>query len=203
MGMKRTLGISVAWLGATILAVVVAAAAVGSVRSEVTESPTALGSPAVATLALDTATEAAPDPATEPKIPDTTTLALPQASEPTTEPTTPKEPVPTSSTSTTSPGVGTPATSTTSTSQPPTPTTTAPAQVYKTFDTAAGSVRVIVQGNTVTFGGAFPKPGWSVELEKAGPESVEVKFETNDDSDEIEFHAKIEDGELKVSISGE
>ncbi len=55
----------------------------------------------------------------------------------------------------------------------------------------------------MTFGGAFPKPGWSVELEKAGPESVEVKFETNDESDEIEFHAEIEDGELKVSISGE
>ena len=47
-----------------------------------------------------------------------------------------------------------------------------------------------------------PLPGWTVELEDGGPEEVKVHFERNDDeADEIEFKAKIDDGELKVSIS--
>lgn len=196
--MSRTLGITLAWLGATILAVVVAAAAVGNVRSQVTEAPTALGSPAAATLALEAAVDPVTDTATEPQPNEINDLTVSQASEPTTIP---AEPDPISTTSTASPPLSPATTSTTSAPQPSTPTTAAPTQGYKTFDTAAGSVRVIVEGNSVTFGGAFPKPGWSVDLEKAGPESVEVKFEANDESGEIEFHARIEDGELKVSIS--
>lgn len=43
MGMKKLGGIGVAWFVATVVAVTIAAAAVGSVRSEVTDVPTALG----------------------------------------------------------------------------------------------------------------------------------------------------------------
>jgi hypothetical protein len=62
---------------------------------------------------------------------------------------------------------------------------------------------VIVDGESVTFGGAFPKTGWSVELEKDGPEEVKVKFERNDDSAEVQFKAHVESGELRVEISDE
>jgi hypothetical protein len=60
----------------------------------------------------------------------------------------------------------------------------------------------MVSGESVTFAGATADPGWKVELEKAGPPEVEVHFEKNEDEeDEIEFHAKFEDGELVVIIS--
>jgi hypothetical protein len=60
----------------------------------------------------------------------------------------------------------------------------------------------MVSGESVTFAGATADPGWKVELEKAGPPEVEVHFEKNEDEeDEIEFHAKFEDGELVVTIS--
>lgn len=70
----------------------------------------------------------------------------------------------------------------------------------------AGSVRITVSGESVTFSGATPLPGWTVELENSGPEEVNVHFERNEDEDEeeeIEFKAKVEDGELKVTISEE
>ena len=74
--------------------------------------------------------------------------------------------------------------------------------VSKSYMTAAGIVRITVSGESVTFAGATADPGWTVELEKAGPPEVEVHFEKNDDeADEVEFHAKIEDGELVVKIS--
>jgi uncharacterized protein YcnI len=84
-----------------------------------------------------------------------------------------------------------------------TPTTLAEAD---TFDTVAGSVRITVSGESVTFAGATPLPGWTVELENSGPEEVKVHFERNEDEDEeeeIEFKASVEDGELKISISEE
>ena len=63
----------------------------------------------------------------------------------------------------------------------------------------------MVSGESVTFAGATADPGWTVELEKAGPPEVEVHFERNEgeeeEEDEIEFHAKFEDGELVVTIS--
>lgn len=46
--MRRSSGLILAWVGATVLAVTVAATAVGSVRTHVTDSPTVLGSPAIA-----------------------------------------------------------------------------------------------------------------------------------------------------------
>jgi len=60
MGMKRLGGIGVAWLVATVVAVTIAAAAVGSVRSEVTDVPTALGvsaAPIFASAAQDKPSE--------------------------------------------------------------------------------------------------------------------------------------------------
>ena len=63
-------------------------------------------------------------------------------------------------------------------------------------------MRVVVEGDSVTFGGAVPNTGWKVELKKPGPEEVRVEFEENDGEGEVEFSAHVEDGELRVEISG-
>jgi hypothetical protein len=193
--MSRIIGISAAWLAATLVAVAVAAAAVGSVRSEVTDAPTALAAPMVAVAAT------VPTPEPETATTTTTVFALPA----------PTTPVPiTDSTTTTADAdqddtpSGSPVTTTTPAA---TSTTTTTASSYtKTYDTDAGSVRITVSGESVTFAGAIPLPGWTVELENSGPEEVNVHFERNDDEgdeEEIEFKATIENGELKVSISEE
>lgn len=180
-----------AWIGATLVAVVIASAAVGSVRSQVTDDALPLGSPDVAALAvgvtnaLDTTTTQAPASSST-----STALGSGTTSTSTTLPSGP------STTSTTSPA------STTSTTTAPT-TTAAPSPEYsRTFDTPGGSVRVVVKGNDVTFGGAVPKTGWSIELKDPGPQEVKVEFEQNGGEGDIEFTATIENGELKVEISG-
>lgn len=198
--MRTGLKFTAAWLGATLVAVIVAATAVASVRSHVTDGPTQLGSPAAAALATDVQNS-------DPIVSTTTVVDLSRVTtttvfvEPSTT-TTLAPPTPTSSpTSDSSP----PSTSTTTTSPPPQATTTAePSQSYsKTFDTDGGSVRVVVDGDTVTFGGAVPKTGWSVELEKSGPEEVKVEFDQNNGGGEVEFRAKVEGGELRVEVSGD
>ena len=72
-----------------------------------------------------------------------------------------------------------------------------------TFDTDGGSIIIEVNGDEVAFVGAFPQPGWKVELEDAGPEKVVVHFEPNneDDDREIKFEARVEDGVLLPDIS--
>lgn len=198
--MRTGLKFTAAWLGATIVAVIVAAAAVASVRSHVTDEPTQLGSPAAVALASDvpttgqdltTTTDAAGGILTT----TSTSLAVPSptSSTVTTTPTTPPQ------TSDSTP----PATNSPATTQPPT-TTTQPSESYsKTFDTDGGSVRVTVDGESVTFAGAVPNTGWKVELKKSGPEEVKVEFDQNDGEGEVEFSARVEDGKLKVEISGD
>ncbi len=192
--MRRIVGIAAAWLAATLVAVLIAAAAVGSVRSEVVDAPTAL-----ATLA----------------IPASVTTTTPVLEESTITPTSfePEETTTTTSSATDVVDTTTTATyadastgstvTTTSTAAPPEVTTTT-AGYTKTYDTDAGSVRILVSGESVTFAGATPQPGWTVELKEGGPEEVKVHFERNEDEEEeIEFKAKFEDGELKVTISTE
>jgi hypothetical protein len=194
--MRRIVSLAAAWTAATLVAIVVAAAAVGSVRSEVADAPAALGD-----LSIDVAAIAeAPDPDVQPistttlpaettttendasAIETTTTTSVVEADSPMDSTTTTMSPPPVATTST--------ATSTTETSY------------TKTYDTKAGSVRIVVSGESVTFAGATPLPGWKAELENSGPEEVNVHFESNeDDEEEIEFKAKIDDGELKVSTS--
>jgi hypothetical protein len=182
--MKRGIGFGIAWVGATVVAIVIAAAAVGSVRSQVTETPTQLGSPSAAALAV-TPVELAP----ETTVPAPPTVIAP----PTTV--TPENGI-TVTTSTTSPSSAAPQTSTTNA-----PSTTTPAARYsKSYNTAGGSVTIVVSGENVTFGGAVPTPGWKIEVENYGPEKVEVHFEEINGEGEIKFEARIENGELDVRI---
>lgn len=199
--MKRGVGFVAAWVGATLVAVVVAAAAVGSVRSEVTDEPTALGSPSAAAIAsdlpldADDAEQAEPTAAPSPSEADVTTTVH-HATTTTTDGTS----VSTSTSSTTT----APQSSTTTITTAPETTTTSQAGSYsKSVDTPGGSVTFLVEGERVTFGGAVPRTGWKVELESAGPEEVKVKFEKNDDSAEIEVKGRVEDGELRINVSND
>jgi hypothetical protein len=188
--MRKSAGFVIAWIGATLVAVVIATAAVGSVRSEVTEAPTPLSS--ASAQALTTTPIATADVSVSSTTTATTTI-------PTAAPTSTIAPPggTTNTTTTTTDASGT----TPSTTVPPSTTTTvAPTGYSKTIDTVAGSVRILVDGTAVTFGGAYPKPGWKVELEEKGPEKVRVKFERNEGEGEIEVSARIEGGELLIDV---
>ena len=197
MCMRRGLGLTIAWVGATIVAVVVAAAAVGSVRSEVTDTPTALGAPTAVALAAEPPLGAqVSDSTPSTTIAPSSTVA--PINEPTQESTTSTVASSTDSTTTTRPAATSTSTSTSTT------TTAAPTdwQQLPPYSTPGGTVTILVNGESVKFGGAVASSGWTVELEKAGPPEVEVHFEHNEnEEDEVEFHAKYEDGELVVSIS--
>ncbi len=205
--MNRTFGFATAWLAGTIVAVLIGAAAVGNVRNEVTDGPTALGVQDTTIAVEEPASES--ESVTIPTVPDetitpiqdhgdvdelpttTTTTTLPPDTAPSTTTTT--EPQDHTTTTTTAP--------TTTTTAPTTTTTTVP-NYTKTYDVEdAGTVTIRVTGDDVTFAGAVAKEGWTVKVKDYGPDEVEVRFENNDDDgDEITFKAEVNDGELKVSI---
>lgn len=186
--------IAAAWVGATVVAVVIASAAVGSVRSQVTDGATPLGSPDV--VALAEGITSVSGTLTEPSGDGTTTSGPSPVTEVNSSTSTRPE------TNTPSTSVASNGSSTTSTTSAT--TTTATSEKYaRTFDTAGGSVRVVVDGQSVTFGGAVPKTGWSIELKDPGPNEVKVEFEQNGGAGELRFSAKVEHGELKVEISGD
>ncbi|MCL1601070.1 MAG: hypothetical protein M3112_05995 [Actinomycetia bacterium] len=190
--MRRGIGITAAWMAATFVAILIAAAAVASVRTEVTDTPTALGEPAIVAVAIEPEPDEVDQLVSSVSIVETTTTTVSPTVEAETTSTTAQVDTPT--TTTTNPPAAAASSTTTSTTN---------ASYTKTYDTEAGSVRVTVSGDSVSFSGATPLPGWKVELENSGPEEVKVHFERNDDEgEEIEFKAKVEDGELEVSISG-
>ena len=205
--MNRSFGFAAAWLAGTIVAVLIGAAAVGNVRNEVTEGPTALG---VQETAI-TVEEPDPEPVTTSTIPDETLPLIQDHGEldelPSTTTTTLAEDT-TVSTTTTEPGddKGTPSTtvpqSTTTTVSPTTTTTTTVPNYTKTYDVEdAGTVTIRVTGDDVTYVNAVPSTGWTVKVKDEGPDEVDVRFENNDDDgDEITFKAEVNDGELEVSI---
>jgi len=213
--MNRTFGFAAAWLAGTIVAVLIGAAAVGNVRNEVTDGPTALGvqdttiaveepdSEPVTTLTVTGDTLAPiqePGEVTE-ELPTTTTTTLPE--DPTNSTTTTSEPHDHEvTTSSTAPSTPTTTTTTTTTTTVAPSTTTTIASYTKTYDVEdAGTVTIRVTGDDVTFVIASPLEGWTVKVKDYGPDEVEVRFENNDDDgDEITFKADVSDGELEVSI---
>jgi len=212
--MKRTLLLIVAWSTATALAVGVAAAAVGSVRGQVTQVPSVPLQATATSLAMEAATAmssttdsaelaalgedvspvgdgTAPDrfgessaPAVDTDSAGPTTTAAPETSDTTgiagdgqtdasdTDPSTGEDHPET--TTTAPPTTVVPSLSTTT-------TTTTKAQAGPTrysYDLVGGTVSVDVGEGTVVFVGASPKGGYSVRVENAGPQRVEVRFES-------------------------
>jgi len=193
MSMRKSIGMFAAWAGATLLAVAIAAAAVGSVRTQLTDEPTSIGAPAV-TLAAD-------DPADDLVVLDHGELEIPSTST-TTSPI--EETTTTTTTTTTLPPKETPTTiAPVVQSSTPDTSTTAPTDYTKTYDTEGGTVRIRITGESVTLVAASPKPGWKLDVDENGPDRIEIHFEQNDDDEdsEFEFQAEFDDGELKITIS--
>lgn len=192
--MKRYLGIGAAWLGATVLSVFIASAAVAGIRDRVVEAPVAIGPPTTSTTqapadtttstVLETPSTAAAQPTTEPS---------PSTTEPTSETTTT---IVESATTTTA----TPVTTTTTTTAPPQTTTTA-APRYLTYPLVGGTVTLGVANGEVWIVSLDPAAGFDADIEKDGPDEVEVDFESN--THKSELSAKFEDGELKVKTEEE
>ena len=212
--MNRTFGFAAAWLAGTIVAVLIGAAAVGNVRNEVTDGPTALG--------VQDTTIVVEEPDAEPVTTSTVTgetltpIQDPdEVEELPTSTTTLSEDPPPSTTTTSEPqdhevattsSVATTTTTTTTTTAAPTTTTTI-ASYTKTYDIKdsdnekIGMVTIRVAGEDVTFAGAVPSEGWKATPKDKGPGEVEVRFENNDDDeDAVSFKAQVKDGELVVKI---
>jgi hypothetical protein len=202
--MKRTLLLVVAWSTATLLAVGVAAAAVGSVRGQVTSVPAvpiratatslasgeAVAAPPVVTAGASTEATTIPTGDSGPDSIEIATVTVEGAAETTVE--ADGDPAATTST-TTAPSASQEQTTTTAaptTTIPPvsssttaasgsTTTTKAPvASTRHTYDLVGGTVSVEVGDGTVVLVGASPKSGFSVRVENAGPQRVEVSFES-------------------------
>lgn len=189
------------WLAVTATAVLIASAAVSSVRDQVTDTPTAMLPPTTVTVssteplvadpvepeapAADTV-EGASTTTTSPATTTTTTTTPPTTVPTTTTPSADPEPTQTTTTTTTSPATTT------------TTTTSAPTTEVRSYDLVGGSVSVEIGDGTVRLAGASPKPGFTMEVEDSGPEKVEVEF--HNDDHESQFTGKFEDGRFTPSI---
>ncbi len=171
-----------AWLAATVLAVIVASAAVGAVRSGVTDQPSASAPFFGAADTVTTSTTTEPPTSTTTRPPEavgSTTTTVDTGSTPT-EPT------------------GSSATTPTTTIPEAQTTTTTSGSFTKTYTLVGGRVTISASDPSVTFISAIPNAGFSVDLESSGPNEVKVEFDSEDH--ESEFTAKWHEGELLVDI---
>lgn len=181
--MRRTTYVLV-WMAVTAAAVIIAAAAVGSVRDQVTEAPAAM----VPTTSTAVAQNVEPSTPTTASTPSTSLFAT----QPPTTTTTTALPA----TTTTTPAESAP--STTTTTVPSTTTTSPPRAEIRSYDLIGGVVTVEIGSSTVTLAGASPKPGFTMEVEDSGPRKVEVEFTSN--NHESQFSGEFKDGAFAPEI---
>jgi hypothetical protein len=183
------------WLAVTVTAVLIASAAVSSVRDQVTDTPTAMLPPTTIAISSTEQLVAAP---VQPEKPAPIVTEEPSTST-TSAPTTTTSVQPETPT-TTSPSDPEPAETTTTTTTVPatTTTTSAPTTEVRSYELVGGSVSVEIGDGTVRLAGASPKPGFAMEVENSGPEKVEVEF--HNDDHESHFTGKFEDGRFEPSI---
>lgn len=65
-------------------------------------------------------------------------------------------------------------------SSPSSPKPTQDSGVRRTWQGSAGAVTVECRGGSISLEGAQPNSGWSIEIDRSGPEEVQVDFESND-----------------------
>ena len=195
--MRRYLGVGLAWLGATVISVLIASAAVAGIRDRVVEAPVAIGLPTSTTTSPTLVGDTPATIAVEMPV-ASTTITIPE-----TTTTTVAAPETTTTTTTTAPPESTPTTtappSTTTTTAPPT-TTTRPV-VYSTHDLIGGTVVLAFGDGQVNLVSAIPRAGFSVDPEHTGPKEVEVEFVSNDHKSKLEAH--VESGELRLDTEEE
>jgi polyisoprenoid-binding protein YceI len=73
--------------------------------------------------------------------------------------------------------------------------------VLPPYELIGGLVTISVDDPNVYLVAATPKAGFSVEIDKVGPEEVRVEFESSDR--ESSFRARWKDGELDIDIDEE
>ena len=155
------------WAAVTLVATLVAWRGVTVVADEVTESrPSSLSDDEVAQGAGDTTTSTAPAQTSSTTATTTSGSPAPPGPQPS-APGNPATPAPTAA----------PTTSPPATAPPPSPP--APSSETRTFDLVGGTVVVQFHGNgTVGLVSSQPKPGFERELHDAGPEKIDVEFES-------------------------
>lgn len=189
------------WLAVTAAAVLIASAAVSSVRDQVTETPAAMLPPT--TIAVSSTGQIVADPVEqETPTPDGAqeTSTPPTATPTTATPTTVQSETSTTTTSPDSEPIQTTTTTLPTTTNKPTPatTTSAPTSAIRSYELVGGSVSVEIGNGVVRLAGASPKSGFTMEVENSGPEKVEVEF--HNDNHESDFTGSFEDGRFEPSI---
>jgi hypothetical protein len=204
--MQVRYGLVAAWVVATIASMLVAFAAVGSVRNAIADPPSALLLPETASqqLSLPPASTSPSSTLPDPEVDDGTPIAsgesvpsgsdsIPDdAAEPETPSPTQAPPVAT----TAADGASTTVVSMTSTTQPA--TTAPPADDVETYETEGGWVTLRSSQEGVFLESASPKPGWTVKTEGSGPEHFTVVFKGEDE--EIHVAVSFESGRVDVDI---
>ncbi|MEY2437695.1 MAG: hypothetical protein QOF97_2531 [Acidimicrobiaceae bacterium] len=181
--MSRRVVLALSWVAATLVAVFVALQAVGAVGRQVTDRPAAAARqvgataqpgalPAVTPSTTETAAASATTDASQPPAVPTSSTRPPQSA---TAP--PAEPV--------DPGPATPGPSSNEPSSEsdhdtasgpdpapsPGPTTS--------YNLQGGSIGVRCTGSSIALVYSSPAPGFSAEVESAGPSEVDVRFESD------------------------
>lgn len=166
-----------AWLVVLVLATTLTWQIVSAADSQVSDRPPPLNVAAPLITRLDSTT--LPSPTT----PQQTDPSMTTGSSSTTSTTTP------STSSSQAPTVT------------PTPTTTVSPWKTETVQTSAGTVVLSYRPGEVVYKTATPAPGFQVEVERAGPPTVKVEFES--ESSKVEVYAEWHDGEIDVEVSSE
>ncbi len=72
----------------------------------------------------------------------------------------------------------------------------------KVFDVLGiGTVTIEWDADGITLIAVVSDPDWTIEVEKAGPKEIEIKFRYN--GEEVEFEAEVEYGDLRVKMERE
>ncbi|MEY2464474.1 MAG: hypothetical protein QOH64_2612 [Acidimicrobiaceae bacterium] len=181
--MSRRVVLALSWVAATLVAVFVALQAVGAVGRQVTDRPAAAARqvgataqpaalPAATPSTTETAAASASTDASQPPAVPTSSTRPPQSA---TAP--PEEPV--------DPGPATPGPNSNesssesdhSTASGPDP---APSPGPTTsYNLQGGSIGVRCSGSSIALVYSSPAPGFSAEVESAGPSEVDVRFESD------------------------
>jgi hypothetical protein len=205
--MQFRYGLITAWMLATTASILVAFAAVGSVRTAIADPPSALLLPVSPSSALELPPlselqqSTVPDPEVVDGAPLTSDEAVPDPGEP--PPADRSEPVaaPTTQASVATTAPSQDAVSTTvapSTTTTQVPTTQPPTDSIETYETEGGWVTVRSSPQGVFLESASPKPGWSVDTEGRGPEHFTVVFKGDDE--EIHVVVSLDDGEVEIKV---
>jgi len=193
--MIRRAGVVFIWVVATLVATTVALAAVRSVAGQVVDEPgspllAATGSLGLADSTSSTSSTTTQAPTSTTVVPDDGLIVVSSGPDETEE-----------VTNTTSAPVTSTTAAPTATTEPPTTTTAGPAAETTTYQLAGGWVRITSSPGVVTLDAAGPNSGYTMEVEKAGPDEVEVKF--RDGEEHSTFKASWDGGKLNVELGDE